>query len=92
MSADLPSHKGSKVGKGVWFPWRNQTCLSDAQDTAELLLYAEARFGELLESNPSIKGRIGGGREKTLPSGVSHKRSHEAQALHRNREAIALDF
>ena len=66
-----------------------EAALSDTQDLAEGLLYAEARLGEILESNPSIIGRIGGGREKTLPNGITYKDSHIAQELHRHENVIA---
>lgn len=68
---------------------RKQT-LQDAQDGGSALLYAESKLGELLFDLPSPKGsKIGKrGLEKSLPTGITHKQSFEAQELYRNRGLI----
>jgi len=53
--------------------------LSDAQDMATALLWAESRMGELLKTSRSGSFRKGG--EKELPDGITHKQSHYAQQL-----------
>jgi hypothetical protein len=53
----------------------------------EAVLWAEAKFGELLRqiepkySIGSVEGTNRPYREKTLPEGITKKRSHEAQTL-----------
>lgn len=77
-----------------------QAALSDTQDLAEELLWAEARLGEMLYKNPnktpitdsSTSGTIGRtarGSESNLPSGVGKKDSHYAKKLHKSEEQIA---
>ncbi len=69
-----------------------EAALSDTQDLAEELLYAEARLGEMLEKIP-FKGEdltSSGGRKVTLPIGVTHKDSHIAQELHRHENVITV--
>ena len=62
--------------------------LSDTQDLAEELLYAEAQLGEVLEKIPDKKASSGGGT-RSLPPTITKKQSHYAQELSRNEDAIA---
>ena len=67
-----------------------EAALSDTQDLAEILLYAEARLGELIP--PVIIESSGRGtieKKKSLPEGVNKKQSHYAQELSRHKEVIA---
>lgn len=67
--------------------------LSDTQDLAEELLYAEAQLGSIIPPMNLTKG----GRGKTGSSGgtslqqvgITRKQSHFAQALSRNEDSIA---
>jgi len=63
-----------------------EAALSDTQDLAEILLYAEAKLGDLIP--PVDKAASGAGR-CYLPENVTHKQSHFAQQLNRNKEVIA---
>ncbi len=72
-----------------------QAALNDTQDMAELLLLAEARFGDMLAAIPakpkpdgSSRGTFGG-RDTTLPSGINKKESHYAQELSKHQDIIA---
>jgi N6-adenosine-specific RNA methylase IME4 len=62
--------------------------LSDTQDLAEELLYAEAQLGEVLEKIPDKKASSGGGT-RSLPPTITKKQSHYAQELSQNEDAIA---
>jgi hypothetical protein len=68
--------------------------LSDTQDLAEALLDAEAKLGELLaaiepKTIPDGTGRgTFGGREKTIPDGITKKESHQAQTIVRHPEIV----
>ena len=62
--------------------------LSDTQDFAEKLLYAEARMGNMLAAIPEKKASSGGGT-RSLPEGINKKQSHYAQTLSRNEDKIA---
>jgi len=64
-----------------------QAALENTQDTAEYLLYAEARLGEMLEGVADPTSSRRGTRQ--LPSGIDKKQSHYAQELHRNEKVIA---
>jgi len=71
-----------------------EAALLDTQDIADILLDAEVKLGEMLEAiEPKYVGSIPGThvpkQEKTLPSGITKKQSHEAQELARNPEAVA---
>jgi 16S rRNA G966 N2-methylase RsmD len=57
--------------------------LGEGQELGGALLDAEARIGELLKDLPSPAGsKIGKrGVEKTLPTGITHKLSHQCQQL-----------
>ncbi len=100
-----------------------EAALFDAQDFAEVLIYAEAKLGELLAAIPNKKAsssratrslppgidrnlshraKLGellrnrdtslaykglnelGGRKPDLPTGISHKLSHQAQTIANN--------
>ncbi len=66
--------------------------MSDTQDLAEVLLYAEARLGELLgkiERKRNKEGSSKGTSLPSLPGGVNKKDSHYAQKLSKNRDKIA---
>jgi hypothetical protein len=59
---------------------------------ATAVLHAEAKLGELLEEIPpkpiadgSGKGTFGG-REQSLPEGITKKQSHYAQGIYDNRD------
>lgn len=67
---------------------RDQT-LEEGQQVAEEVLYAEARFGELLsEQNPkSIRDDLGHVK-KSLPEGVSLDMSSQCQKLARHPAII----
>lgn len=67
-----------------------EAALSDAQDMAEVLLDAEVRLGEILEAIPPAGNTLtsAGGRKGTLPPDITHKQSHQAQTLSRNREIV----
>jgi ParB family chromosome partitioning protein len=73
--------------------------LSDGQDVAEVLLDAEAKLGELLaaiqpEFVTSTDGRQEVGYKKppkqtrSLPEGITHKESHQAQIIARHPDVI----
>ncbi|MCK5613894.1 hypothetical protein KAR91_69165 [Candidatus Pacearchaeota archaeon] len=75
----------SKLEEGVA---AHAAALSDTQDLAEELLYAEARMGDILEAIPEKKASSGRGT-RSLPDGIDKKQSHYAQALSRNEDKIA---
>lgn len=58
-----------------------QAALIDAQDIATVLLWAEAKLGELLAGIPSKYDFGSRGRTKTLPPGITKKQSHFAQKI-----------
>ncbi|GAG50014.1 unnamed protein product, partial [marine sediment metagenome] len=65
--------------------------LEDGQKVGSLVLYAEAKLGELLSKNPPSfhqgnDGKIKG--EKTLPEGINWKQSHYAQEIYRHPEIV----
>lgn len=68
-----------------------EAALSDTQDLAEVLLYAEAKLGELIPQPKQGKKEYGssGGTIPTLPEGVNKKQSHYAQQLNKNKKTIA---
>lgn len=64
--------------------------LSDTQDLAEELLYAEARMGDLLSATPLPDKRSSSSKGTcSLPDGIDKKQSHHAQTLSRNMDKIA---
>lgn len=70
-----------------------EAALSDTQDLAEELLYAEARLGEMLADGNRSSGKRTSdgtfkGRER-LPPSIDKKQSHYAQELHSNEDVIA---
>lgn len=69
-----------------------QAALEDTQDLAEELLYAEAQMGAMLEAIPkSGKDQTSGrGSMVSLPAGVTHRESHNAQKLNKNEDIIAI--
>ena len=64
---------------------RDQT-LSEAQDVATAVLYAEAKLGELLKGLADPTASRDGRRQ--LPPGITHKQSHYAQLLANNIEIV----
>lgn len=67
-----------------------EAALSDTQDLAEVLLYAEAKLGALIpppkrdkESSSKVTSL------HSLPEGINKRQSHYAQQLNRNKEVIA---
>jgi len=71
-----------------------KAALEDAQDVASVVIYAEARLGELLrdtERKPiadgSSRGTFGGSA-KTLPPGISKQFSHQAQTIAANPDKV----
>lgn len=77
---------GVELGKEV-----RDKSLIDTQELAKILLFAEAKMGELLPP-PSFQqgkdGKISG--QKTLPKGMTWKQSHYAQQLAKHQEIIEL--
>ncbi len=73
------------LAKGI-----KEKALEDTQIMGEALLYAEAKFGELIKplSNPtaSREGR------RQLPEGITHKQSHYAQQLADHKEEIQQEI
>lgn len=67
-----------------------KAALADAQDVATAVIYAEARLGELLKSNPPgfTKDNSGKVYQKPLPQGISKATSHQAQTIAANPEKV----
>jgi hypothetical protein len=88
LSAQIQAIKAiNKLESGIA---ARRAALSDTQDLAEELLYAEARLGEMLEGLDRPKGNLGSrGVTKILPKGIDKKESHFAQRLNRKRDKIA---
>ena len=64
-----------------------KAALRDGQDAGTAVIYAEVNLGELLAAIPnkpkpdgSPRGTFGGS-EKSLPTGISKRTSHQAQTL-----------
>lgn len=67
-----------------------EAALADTQDMAEILIDAEVKMGEILgaiEPEGNTLTSIGG-RKPSLPPDVTHKQSHQAQTLARNKEIV----
>jgi len=64
-----------------------EAALNDAQDLADILLDAESKMGEMLESIPDKKASSGAGT-RSLPSDITKKESHFAQMVARNPEVV----
>lgn len=69
-----------------------EAALSDAQDLAELLLDAESKLGEMLaaiepkyvkKADTSFNGSF-----RSLPEGITHKESHQAQTISSHPEIV----
>lgn len=73
----------NKVEEGIA---ARESALSDTQDLAEMLLYAEARLGEMLKTRPTTSSWEGTSRP--LPPDITKKDSHFAQELNRNINII----
>jgi hypothetical protein len=66
-----------------------EAALSDAQDMADILLDAEVRMGEILDSRPAEVVRSSqGGTSKPLPPEITKKQSHQAQTLSKNKSIV----
>ena len=70
-----------------------EAALQDTQDIADILLDAEVKLGEMLEEiKPKYVGSIPGThvpkQEKTLPSGITKKESHEAQEIAKHPDIV----
>lgn len=78
----------SKLEEGVA---AHAAALSDTQDLAEELLYAEARMGDMLANQTSRGGSMDGkrGSKPSRPECISDKQSHFAQTLSCNEDKIA---
>lgn len=64
-----------------------KAALSDAQDVAEAVIYAEAKLGELLAAIEPKRIRESSSQRTSLPHlppGIPYKLSHLAQTLARN--------
>jgi hypothetical protein len=74
---------------------QRKVTLADGQDAGEMLLNIEARIGELAQSIPQErnqgipKGQPVGKPLKHEKIGVSEKRMHDSQTIHRNPAAVA---
>jgi len=71
-----------------------KAALQDGQDAGTAVIYAEAKLGELLAAIPnkpkpdgSPRGTFGGS-EKSLPTGISKRTSHQAQTIAANPEKV----
>jgi hypothetical protein len=67
-----------------------EAALADTQDMAEILIDAEVKMGEILGAIPQAGNTLTstGGRKATLPPDITHKQSHQAQTLARNKEIV----
>jgi len=68
---------------------RDQT-VKEGQKVGGAILWAEAKWGDLLHDQTSRGGSMDGkrGSQKSLPEGTTHKQSHQAQQISENREII----
>ena len=62
----------------------------EGQRTGKAVLYAEAKFGDLLSNHTSRGGSMDGrrGSKPSLPEGITHKQSHIAQKIAENLPII----
>lgn len=67
-----------------------QAAIEEAQEFAENVIYVEAKMGELLSKIPKTGNTLtsSGGRKVSLPDGISHKVSHQAQTISSNPEKV----
>ena len=68
-----------------------QAILNNAQNEADSLLDAEAKFGELLEAIKPKRSKQGSSQRtslQTLPKNTTKKQSHNAQVISRNPEIV----
>jgi 16S rRNA G966 N2-methylase RsmD len=68
-----------------------EAALIDAQDMADVLLDAEIKMGEILEAIPrseSARSSRAGISSTVLPANVTHKQSHQAQTIAKNKEIV----
>ena len=64
-----------------------KAALQDGQDAAQAVIFAESKLGELLKANEYRGGNQTSPR-RSLPPGVSHKTSHQAQTIASNPEIV----
>lgn len=64
-----------------------RAALSDAQDLATAVIYAEAKMGELLKPK-EYRGGDQTSPKRSLPDGVSHKTSHQAQTINERPDIV----
>lgn len=63
----------------------------DAQDVASVVIYAEARLGELLRDNKPLRDKESYSKKTSLPSlppGISKQFSHQAQTIAKKADAF----
>jgi len=60
-----------------------KAALQDGQDAGQVVIHAAARLGELLAAN-EYRGGNQTSPKRSLPPGVSHKTSHQAQTIAAN--------
>jgi N6-adenosine-specific RNA methylase IME4 len=71
-----------------------EAAIKDGQSVGEAVLWAKAKLGEMLQEiepkpKPDGSGRgTFGGREPSLPSGITKKQSHYYQQIHNNRDIV----
>lgn len=68
-----------------------EAALSDAQDVADIVLDAEVRLGQILETTVTHGGSFRGSRggtSKPLPPDISKKESHYAQTIAKNQTVV----
>ena len=67
-----------------------RAALQDGQEMAKVVIYAEAKLGELLKANPPgfTKKNSGKISQNPLPKGISKRTSHQAQTIAANPAAV----
>lgn len=65
----------------------HRAALQDGQDAGKSVINAEAKLGELLKAIPKKKATSGRG-SRSLPKGITHKTSHQAQTIADNPEIV----
>lgn len=95
LQANMAAIRAIKKGKVEVSAAAMAAALSDTQDLAEELLYAEARMGEDLAYNrnqrpirDSSQKKLSGS-ESSLPPNIDKKQSHEAQQISKHQDKIA---
>ena len=68
-----------------------RAALQDGQDMAKIVIYAEAKLGELLKAMPPKRDKQGSSKRTslpTLPPNISKRTSHQAQTIAANPQAV----